>query len=476
MPYPNIESAKKANFPTVLDGVNLSIEQINKLAEIYDSIKQKGTVDEPMAVAVKTWKQVYKKEGDAWVTIQATDFDEEMLVLSPKAFEISEARETTQILPLGEWKGHKKGPFKVTTEVIKKMIENFKKGERDRVIDYEHATLSGQEAPAAGWIKRLIDGGSKGLMAVTEWNDKAKEYIAKKEYRFLSPVFTMNRKDKVTGEDTGPYLHSVALTNDPFLDQIMPLVNKSFINLSPIDIPIGLINYLEEDTKMKDLLIKLLKLKDTATDEEITKALNDLIAAKTPEDVHELLGIDKDTSIDSVKATMTLCTDTLKELGLEADADIEKVKEKVVALKDEGKKENDKDFVPLKDFKDLQSQIAAKDKEVEDIKNVLALNEQTRLKKWAVDDEKRMTPAQWEAWGETMALKDPEGFEKIVNTIEPQINTEKISDGVTLKDQQKEAQAEKLIKEEMKLSDSSYEEAALVVSKEHPELFKDAFE
>ena len=38
-----------------------------------------------------------------------------------------------------------------------------------------------------------------------------------------------------------------------------------------------------------------------------------------------------------------------------------------------------------------------------------------------------------------------------------------------------ERKREQLIKEERKLSDSSYEEAALVVATEHPELFKDAF-
>ena len=38
-----------------------------------------------------------------------------------------------------------------------------------------------------------------------------------------------------------------------------------------------------------------------------------------------------------------------------------------------------------------------------------------------------------------------------------------------------EKEREALIKEERKLSDSSYEEAALIVANEHPELFKDAF-
>lgn len=469
MPYPSIADAKKANFPTVLDGANLTIGQVNKLAEIYDAIKGQGKVDEPMAVAVKSWKQLYKKEADAWTKIKATDFDEEMLVMSPEAVEIIEAMDNVQILPLGEWKGHNKGPFKITKEVISKMAENFKKGGRDRVLDYEHSTLTGKKAPAAGWIKSVWEGGLSGLMAKVEWTAEAKEYIAKKQYRFLSPVFTMNRKDKTTGENTGPYLHSVALTNDPFLDQIMPLVNKSFVDIQPITIISN-----KEELIMLATIKKILKLKDEATDEEITTALTDLQKAKTPEKIDELLGLDKNTGPAEVKAALALCSDALKELGLDKDAGIDEIKEKIVALKDEGKVD-EKDFVPAKDFKALEKQITARDERIEFIETKLAKQKQESLRKWACEDEKIVTPAMWTEWGEDMSLKDPDGFEKIVKTMPPAINTEKISGELKVNTELND-KADAAVKEMKKEYECSDMEAMVKASEKYPHLFKDALE
>jgi hypothetical protein len=67
MPYKTIEAAKAANFPTVKEKADLTLEQINKLAEIFDAIKAGGNVDNPMAFAWNAWKNVYKKAGDVWV-------------------------------------------------------------------------------------------------------------------------------------------------------------------------------------------------------------------------------------------------------------------------------------------------------------------------------------------------------------------------------------------------------------------------
>lgn len=68
MPYKTIEAAKAANFPTAKEKAELTLEQINKLAEIYDAIKAGGKADDPMAVAWNAWKNVFKKVGDKWVS------------------------------------------------------------------------------------------------------------------------------------------------------------------------------------------------------------------------------------------------------------------------------------------------------------------------------------------------------------------------------------------------------------------------
>jgi len=67
MPYDSIDAAKKAGFPTSAEDINMTLAQINKLAEIYDAVKKAGTADNPMAVAWTQWKDLYKKKGDSWV-------------------------------------------------------------------------------------------------------------------------------------------------------------------------------------------------------------------------------------------------------------------------------------------------------------------------------------------------------------------------------------------------------------------------
>ena len=69
MPYDSIADAKAAGFPTSADGIDLTISQVNRLAEIYDAIKSAGTADNSMAVAWTQWKELYKKEADKWVEL-----------------------------------------------------------------------------------------------------------------------------------------------------------------------------------------------------------------------------------------------------------------------------------------------------------------------------------------------------------------------------------------------------------------------
>jgi hypothetical protein len=68
MPYDSIDAARKAGFPTSLDDIDLTLSQINKLAEIHDAIKKAGSTDNPMAVAWTQWKKLYNNEGGVgWI-------------------------------------------------------------------------------------------------------------------------------------------------------------------------------------------------------------------------------------------------------------------------------------------------------------------------------------------------------------------------------------------------------------------------
>jgi len=119
----------------------------------------------------------------------------------------------------GEWKGHYSGAFRIDSADLEKMKLNFDARKIDLVIDYEHQTLMGCEAPAAGWIKEMHIRDGK-LYGMASWTAKAKEYIKNGEYRYLSPVFNFGAIDKKTGAWIGCEIESVALTNTPFLDEL----------------------------------------------------------------------------------------------------------------------------------------------------------------------------------------------------------------------------------------------------------------
>lgn len=85
-------------------------------------------------------------------------------------------------------------------------------------FDYEHQTLNsdmnGKPAPAAGWFNELEYVSGEGLFALNvDWTSAAAQFIANKEYRYTSAVFSY---DAQSGRPLA-LLH-VALTNDPALD------------------------------------------------------------------------------------------------------------------------------------------------------------------------------------------------------------------------------------------------------------------
>lgn len=150
-----------------------------------------------------------------------------------------------------------KGEFDVDEESLAAMKEQIAQRGVDLVVDYEHQTLTGERAPAAGWVKELFaeDGHIK---ARVEWTIPAKQYLENKEYRYLSPVITVRKSDnKATG------LHSLALTNTPAIAGMTPIVNSS--------------TFQGGETNMNELIKKIaaaLGLGEDADEEQILTALS----------------------------------------------------------------------------------------------------------------------------------------------------------------------------------------------------------
>lgn len=297
-----------------------------------------------------------------------------LIACAGQGVELSGVPTEIKILPLGRVHSQK-GDFNVDEESFGLIQKQFKDRKLDLVIDYEHQTLSDVQAPAGGWIKDLYKG-EDAIIAKVEWTTKAAEYLKNKEYRYLSPVVLVRKRDqKATA------IHSVALTNTPAIDGMFALVNS-------LDI-----EDISEGGSIMDLkdLAKALGLPETATEEEIKKAVED--AAKAAEKLKEMDGKkpgegEPKPEGDDMVANSTI----LSMLGLKADAKTEDVAATIMELR-----------------------AGAPDTQAE----ILALKQ--RMQERDADEAVGMalkagkiTAAQ-SGWARSYALKDMEGFKGFVD-------------------------------------------------------------
>jgi phage I-like protein len=151
------------------------------------------------------------------------------------------------------------GDFVVDAESVAEAVAAFERQATDLPIDYEHQTLGGVyssptgQAPAAGWIKRLVGEVGVGLFAEIEWTPQGRSIVAAKAYRYLSPVAVVRRADrKLVG------IHSAALTNKPAIRGMTPIVNgihdSGAADESPLELLRGALG-LSADRAAEEVLI-----------------------------------------------------------------------------------------------------------------------------------------------------------------------------------------------------------------------------
>ena len=300
--------------------------------------------------------------------------------------EVNGVPEKVKILPFGNVKSQK-GDFTVDDESFRLIKNHFKNRGLDVVVDYEHQTLEDVQAPAGGWIKDIEKEGD-AIVAKIEWTPKAQEYLKNKEYKYLSPVVLVRKKD-----NKAVVLHSVALTNTPAIDNMYPIVNSIDLN-----------EYENEEENKMDLkeLAKQLGLPEDATEGQIKEALAKVVeASKNPKpkenEVTPKEGQDpKEETQTEVVANKTI----LGLLGIDEKSKTEDVAAVIVALKN-----------TADDVKTIKEKLAKEES------NGLVLN---ALKAG------KITTAQKE-WAEEYALKDPKGFNAFVEKATRVVPIEKIN-------------------------------------------------
>jgi len=126
------------------------------------------------------------------------------------------APEWIELIPAGEFDGRDgRGPFRlVEPETVIAATRELRMAS-GIPVDYDHATdfaaPHGEPAPAAGWITELETRGG-AIWGRVDWTARARELIAAREYRYISPVFQYASDDgRVTR------LLRAGLTNNPNL-------------------------------------------------------------------------------------------------------------------------------------------------------------------------------------------------------------------------------------------------------------------
>ncbi|NLW49848.1 MAG: hypothetical protein GXY85_03270 [Candidatus Brocadiaceae bacterium] len=140
-----------------------------------------------------------------------------------------EAPPWVMLLRTGAWLGHPTAPELIGPVHLRAALECFERHHAahgaDLVIDYHHASVVAPaiagRAPAAGWIRRMeLRNGGCELWGRVLWTAEAAAAIGRREFRYLSPVLRFAWPDRVTGRPVPLQIHSLALTNTPFLTEL----------------------------------------------------------------------------------------------------------------------------------------------------------------------------------------------------------------------------------------------------------------
>lgn len=160
-----------------------------------------------------------------------------------------------QVARTGTFLGHPSGPFEFTKDVFDNIVNNFHRhpayvpggGGRGVVqFDFHHAseqpanngTIGVVGAPAQAWAHELEvrpEPGGFGLWSLTRYLEPAKSYVREGKYQWTSVAVWPDAVDPVTAANIGWYLSSIAFTNDPFIQGMVPIAATRGVFASYLD-------------------------------------------------------------------------------------------------------------------------------------------------------------------------------------------------------------------------------------------------
>lgn len=230
--------------------------------------------------------------------------------------------ENVHLVPIGDFKGSDKDGNPIDEHITKESLDQIaeKLNSGDEVLcDIDHQSCKPgveRDSKAAGWFHKFVVDPVKGLFASLKLTKKGREIVENREYRYTSPVFTLDENGNPND------IHSVALTNVPaFKGHISPIINSEPTEINKEE------NLNKEIINMeitKEDLIELIK--NTVNEMNIKKEINEEIR-------EELVGNSCDKKQEEVKNEETVP---------ETKEEVKEVKEEVkVEDKDEPKEEKE---------------------------------------------------------------------------------------------------------------------------------------
>jgi phage I-like protein len=149
-----------------------------------------------------------------WVDLQGKQFDEDGCLW-------------IQGMPLGTYEHPLFGEITFDADRVKRFADSVttKVRGQDLDIDYDHKA---DTKIAAGWVKTAEVRGNDGLFLKIQFTEKARKHLHDGEYRYFSPEYQDEWEHPKTKQVHKDVLFGGALTNRPFLKDIMP------INLSEV--------------------------------------------------------------------------------------------------------------------------------------------------------------------------------------------------------------------------------------------------
>lgn len=259
----------------------------------------------------------------------------------------------------------------------------------DIAIDRDHQfdiLPAGSEKIAAGWIKEM-QARADGIYGRPEWTPSAKQQLADREYRYISPVFLFDRAGEVKK------IIRASLVNDPNLE------------MKAVAAADRLTQQTQETETMDDLLKKLaelLGLGDDATEASVLEAIAALKGVDTA--VKEVIEAPAEATAEEVVEQLE--EHIKEEVEEKVEAELAARVQKALAAKT-GKSPDPSLFVPISAFDDVKKELASVTARLngQDVDKIVG--EATAAGKILPTDEQQ-------SWAKAYAAKDMKGFEDYV--------------------------------------------------------------